>query len=75
MPPVINGLGGGHTHTRMPTRGPKQFQETRHARPSAARAWFKNLYQTETNFEELQCKYKEEKSVFLKMKWLIFMQN
>ena len=30
------------THTRIPTRGPKQFQETRRARPSAARAWFKN---------------------------------
>ena len=48
MPLVINGLGGGHTdrqtdrhtHTRIPTRGPKQFQETRHARPSAARDWF-----------------------------------
>ena len=31
-----------HTHTRIPTRGPKQFQETRRARPSAARAWFNN---------------------------------
>ena len=31
------------THTCIPTRGPKQFQETRRARPSAARAWFKNL--------------------------------
>ena len=44
MPLVINGLGGGHTHTHthIPTREPKQFQETRRARPSAARAWFKN---------------------------------
>ena len=33
-----------HTHTRIPTRGPKQFQETRCVRPSAARAWFKNHY-------------------------------
>ena len=40
-PLVINGLGGGHTdtrtytqtHTRILTRGPKQFQETRRARP------------------------------------------
>ena len=31
-----------HTHTRIPTREPKQFQETRRARPKAARAWFKN---------------------------------
>ena len=29
-------------HTRIPTRGPKQFQENRRARPKAARAWFKN---------------------------------
>ena len=35
MPLVINALRGGHTdtHTRIPTHGPKQFQETRHARP------------------------------------------
>ena len=41
-PLVINGLGGVDTQTRIPTRGPKQFQETRRARPKAARAWFKN---------------------------------
>ena len=54
MPLVINGLGGGHTdrhtqtdtHTRIPTRGPKQFQETRRARPKAARAWFNKVYNT-----------------------------
>ena len=41
MPLVINGLGGGHT--QIPTRETKQFQETRRERPSAARAWFKNI--------------------------------
>ena len=30
------------THTRILTRGPKQFQETRRVRPKATRAWFKN---------------------------------
>ena len=30
--------------SRILTRGPKQFQETRRARPSAARAWFNNQY-------------------------------
>ena len=34
------------THTRIPTRGPKQFQETRHAQPKAARAWFKKKKQS-----------------------------
>ena len=29
-------------HAHIPTREPKQFQETRRARPSAVRAWFKN---------------------------------
>ena len=29
--------------THIPTRGPKQFQETRCVQPKAARGWFKNL--------------------------------
>ena len=29
MPPVINGLRGGHTNANIPTREPKQFQETK----------------------------------------------
>ena len=41
MPLVINALGGGHTDTHIPTRKPKQFQETRHTWPSAACAWCK----------------------------------
>ena len=32
------------TYTHIPTREPKQFQETRRARPKAARAWFKNVH-------------------------------
>ena len=47
MPLVINALGGGHTdrhiRTHIPTCKPKQFQETFHAQPKAARAWFKNM--------------------------------
>ena len=34
-------------HTCIPTREPKQFQETRRARPSAVRAWFKNIFTIE----------------------------
>ena len=30
-----------HRHTHIPMCEPKQFQETRHARPLAVRAWFK----------------------------------
>ena len=51
MPLVINSLGGGHTdtqthtRTRILTHGPKQFQETKRAQPSAMRAWFKNAWQ------------------------------
>ena len=33
-----------HRHTDIPTRKPKQFQETKCTRPSAAHAWFKNIY-------------------------------
>ena len=40
---MASGWTHGHTHTRIPTRGPKQFQETRRAQPKAVRAWFKNL--------------------------------
>ena len=41
---VINALRGGHTdtHTHIPMCKPKQFQETRCARPLAVQAWFKN---------------------------------
>ena len=34
------------THTHIPTREPKQFQETRHTRPKATRAWFENVKKT-----------------------------
>ena len=51
MPLVINALGGGHAHihTHIPTREPKQFQETGR---SATRAWFKNLGSTILAFPE-----------------------
>ena len=42
---------GADTHTRIPTRGPKQFQETRRAWPSATRAWFKNLENFQHKFQ------------------------
>ena len=38
----MNGLGGGYAHAHIPMCKPKQFQETRCARPSAVSAWFKN---------------------------------
>ena len=44
MPLVINGLRGRHTdrHTHnIPMREPKQFQETKRARPLAMRTWCK----------------------------------
>ena len=48
-PLVINGLGGGHTdtdtRTHIPTREPKQFQETRCVWAKAMRAWFKKALQ------------------------------
>ena len=50
MPLVINGLGGGHTDTHIPTRRPKQFQETRRVRPSATRTWFNNMNYEYTNY-------------------------
>ena len=48
MPLVNYALGDGHTdtdtctdiHTHILMREPKQFQETRHVRPLATRAWF-----------------------------------
>ena len=64
-PLVINKLGGGHTgthtHTRIPTHGPKQFQETRCTQPKAASAWFKNLFKMpiihilKVNIQNLKC--------------------
>ena len=47
-PLVINALGGGHTHTHIPTHKQKQFQETKDTKAikkcKARRqgtAWFK----------------------------------
>ena len=34
-------------HTHIPTREPKQFQETRSVRPKAMRAWFKNFVENQ----------------------------
>ena len=57
MPHVINALGGGHTdrqtHTHIPMHEPKQFQETRCARPLAARTWFNKIFNRHNSYKLL----------------------
>ena len=45
MPLVINSFVDGHTDTHIPTRKPKQFQETGRMWPKAVHYWFKNTLQ------------------------------
>ena len=45
---------GADTHTHIHQRTwMKRFQETRHTRPSATRAWFKNMIEMHTYIKQL----------------------
>ena len=70
---------GADTHTHIHQRSrTKRFQETRRARPSASRAWFKN-FQGKSSFTNDYYIFKvlifKDKAKFVKTSKILFLKN